>query len=758
MLSALAGSAHPLLAAGEMPGWLYNTLMGLKVLIGFSIIIFVHELGHFLAAKWVGIRVDRFSIGFGPRLFGYRRGEGFTLGRRPDYSADELAARRYGETDYCFKALPIGGYVKMLGQDDVIINEQTGAVTLSDDPRAFTNKPVGRRMIVVSAGVVFNLLFAALLLMIVFLVGKRMPAPVIGLVEPGTPAQGLLQPGDRVLEIDGRRVDSFMDIRLGVVLGSADEVRLKIERDGEVLTVDVPTAGEDEQGLPTLGVDPMLTTEVAADVPPVGNLPSLRRGDVITHVDGQPVANAYDVYVLFTRSRGRTLKLTVQRPDPDDPQRKTTVECYQRARLLVSPATLEAVQQGRFTDASHILGLRRRLVVGLVAKRQPAEKAGFQPGDVIARWGAVLNPTYEELLASIRANDGRPIPVVVERDGQVRELTVTPRRPFRLFGRSDPKVGLEFSLLGAEEDKPVVADVAPDTPFAALNIPRGALLLEVDGRPVSNWFDVVELLKAAAGRTIEVRYRAGNNEGSGQVSVPSSLVNELNLPPGALVWSVDGQGSVTVRRADGKEVELPVRGSPLALQALLRSKIGKEVTIRYSRSFRDEPVAARFRVRADNYDPWQLRISYTFDPRIFEPQTELVSAHGNPIRALKMGINATAYQVWQVYRFLTKLVSRSISTQAVAGPVGIIGIAFERAKMGTAELLFFLAFLSVNLAVLNFLPVPVLDGGLMIFLIIEKIKGTPLSMKAQIVSTMVGLAAIIIGLLFATIQDIGRFF
>ena len=150
------GAMDALLAADTMPGWLYNTLMFIKVLIGFSIIIFVHEAGHFLAAKWVGIRVDRFAVGFGTRLFGFRKGEGFTFGNRPEYSADELARKDYGETDYCFKVLPIGGYVKMLGQDDVIINDETGEVSLSDDPRAFTSRPVGHRMIVVSAGVLFN--------------------------------------------------------------------------------------------------------------------------------------------------------------------------------------------------------------------------------------------------------------------------------------------------------------------------------------------------------------------------------------------------------------------------------------------------------------------------------------------------------------------------------------------------------------------------------------------------------------------------
>jgi regulator of sigma E protease len=123
-----------------------------------------------------------------------------------------------------------------------------------------------------------------------------------------------------------------------------------------------------------------------------------------------------------------------------------------------------------------------------------------------------------------------------------------------------------------------------------------------------------------------------------------------------------------------------------------------------------------------------------------------------------MGVNVTAFQVWQVYRFLTKLANRSMSTRNVAGPIGIVVMVTQQAKAGLPDLMFFLAFLSVNLAVINFLPMPIMDGGLMVFLIIEKIKGKPLSLKTQMISTMVGLAAIILIGLFVTIQDIGRFF
>jgi regulator of sigma E protease len=99
-----------------------------------------------------------------------------------------------------------------------------------------------------------------------------------------------------------------------------------------------------------------------------------------------------------------------------------------------------------------------------------------------------------------------------------------------------------------------------------------------------------------------------------------------------------------------------------------------------------------------------------------------------------------------------------VSASHVAGPVGIVTMGVEQAKLGVSELMWFLAYLSISLAVINFMPMPILDGGLMVFLIIEKVKGKPLSFKTQMVSTLVGLAAILLIAVFVTIQDIGRLF
>ena len=147
------------------------TFLWFVLLVG--VLIFVHELGHFVWAKVFGVKVLRFSLGFRPRLIGFTR----------------------GETEYVIAAIPLGGYVRLLGElpGDV--------VTKKDEGRAFSEQPLWRRIIIVLAGPVMNLAFPLLLYFVVFLGERDMSPPVIGTVLPGAPADGHLMPGDRVLAV-----------------------------------------------------------------------------------------------------------------------------------------------------------------------------------------------------------------------------------------------------------------------------------------------------------------------------------------------------------------------------------------------------------------------------------------------------------------------------------------------------------------------------------------------------------------------------
>ncbi len=743
-MHAELSSVSGILAQGALPDWLKSGWLIVQIVVGFSIIIFVHELGHFLAAKWMGVRVDRFAIGFFYRLVGYRRGEGLTFGPRPEYTPEELAAKGYGETDYCFNALPFGGYVKMLGQDDIIVNEETAEVKTGDDPRSFPNKPVSRRMVVVSAGVVFNAVFAVLLFALVFLaLGRDMVTARVGSIDADSPAAaaGLL-PGDRIVSIDGDAVHSFQDALMNWALGG-DEQHLQVERGGQVIPLTLENRrknGEREHW----GIQPMCRAEIAEHSSSAGGPAP---GDRIVAVDGTPMQNAMQILIAFQNSHGRPVTLTVERPDPNGRGATQTLQFAQQPLLTIDPANPAATDAARVDDG-YLLGLRPRRMVEKAFDNTPGAEAGFQSGDVIVQWGTVANPLYSDILDSIKANDGRPIPVMVERAGVPQPLKVVPRRPFQLVGSSDPKVGMAFV---AEWQRPVVADVADDTPAAALQMPRGAEILAVDEQAVHNWLELAEALRVAAGRTVTIRYRSGSEDYTGHMAIPSSIVNELDLPPTARIIRIQGQESAVLD--SGPPVNLP---ATVVARKLFEEHIGQRVKVEYTTDLMSPRTqTAMFEVRKDNTDPWQMRVRYAYAMDL-APEVERVSAHGNPLTALGMGLTQTRVELWNVYRTAQRMLTRSVSVQHVAGPIGILRVAYRQAEAGLGELLFILGFISINLAVINFLPLPVVDGGMMVFLLLEKIRGKPLSIKVQVATTLAGLALIVICFLFVTFQDINK--
>ena len=743
-----------LASANSVVEWLTGSYLVLKVVIGFSLIIFVHELGHFLAAKWMGVRVDRFAVGFFYRLCGYRRGEGITFGPRPNYKPDELAAKGYGETDYCLNALPFGGYVKMMGEDDILINEETGEMKRTDDPRAFANKPVGRRMTVVSAGVVFNLLFAVLLYAVVFLfLGQQVIAPVIGRVTPDSAAAnaGFL-PGDRVLAVNGHPITSFDDIVHARLLAEAP-LHLTVQRGQRTLDKTLSSERSDRSSLDWLrDIAPVMSTRISPDLPASKDGP--HPGDEIIAVNDQPVSGGLELVRMLQQGNGAALKFTARRSDPTNPAAMQTVSFMRPAALKLAPKDPET-EGLQASDSESLLGFRRRRTVVLTEKNRPGARAGLQPGDVIAQWGSVANPLGGDIVESIQASQGRAIPVVVERDGKLLPLEVTPEPRHALFGGT-LFVGVSF---GAENAPSIVADLSPNSPAAALGMPRGAEILAVGGRPTPTWIDVFLALRAAAGSTVDVRYRAGDDEIVGHMPVPSSVVNELELPLTAQIVSINGQDSIALGKT-GK-LSLP---ATLAIQKLLEQNVDRTVEVEYLPDLLDvQTVKKPFRVRSDNTDPWQLRAQFGYDLFLeVQPLQEPITAGGNPLRALEMGLARTGYELGTVYRVFKTLVKNTLTqtgnvgVQDVSGPIGIVRAAMQRAEAGWGDLLFFLAFISVNLAVINFLPLPVVDGGLMVFLLLEKVRRRPLSLKVQIVTTLAGLGLIILCFLLVTFQDIAK--
>src|SRR5437762_1570339 len=204
-----------------MPAFLTNALTQLPnwllLIFGFGFVIFWHELGHFIAAKWAGVKVEQFAVGFGQALISWRKGLGIRWGSSAKEFEQMTQAAKEGvqkrdisqidETEYRLNWIPLGGYVKMLGQDDMNPN------SLSDSPRAYNNKPISKRMVIVSAGVVMNIILAVVFFTILFRIGFDVPPPVVGMVQPLSPAQlGGLRVGDTVISFDGRIQSDFTKI------------------------------------------------------------------------------------------------------------------------------------------------------------------------------------------------------------------------------------------------------------------------------------------------------------------------------------------------------------------------------------------------------------------------------------------------------------------------------------------------------------------------------------------------------------------
>ena len=259
----------------------------LLVLIG--IMILIHELGHYWAARFFDVRVETFSFGFGPRLFGFRR----------------------GETDFRFSAILYGGYVKMAGEQP---GDESGS-----DPRSLLAKPRWQRLIIAAAGPFMNVLLAVAVLTGLFMVRfPKLPvvhSPVVGYVAPDSAAaKAGIREGDRIVQIDDKTNPTWDDIRFKEMSNPGRPLHIAVERDGRWELLAVTPVFDEKYGVGSAGWFEAMQVQIASvDETKDAGKEGLRRGDTLVSIDGQPIRSLSKLATVINAAGGQPVEIVYQR-------------------------------------------------------------------------------------------------------------------------------------------------------------------------------------------------------------------------------------------------------------------------------------------------------------------------------------------------------------------------------------------------------------------------------------------------------------
>lgn len=660
-------------AAGGFAGALSMIENVLSVVFGLGLVVFFHELGHFAVAKWCNVHVERFSIGIGPILW----------------------SRQKGETEYALSLLPLGGYVKMLGQDDMDPNQMT-STEIAVNPRAYSSKTVLQRMAIISAGVIMNVATGFLFFALAYSGGLLEPAPVVGAVLTGYPAwDAEVRPGDRILEINGDRVRTFVDVQEAIML-SSDELSIRVQRsDGSEETLSLMPS-RSSMGR-TIGILPAATTRLNEDFENPGlitdaGMPSERAsedflpGDNIVGVrpgpkpgaetaadaETEPVVKTKllpDLRYALAKYADRELTYVVERPVTAGGADETT----KTVDIRIPSQNVRSL--GFWMAMGPIRTIRRDSI---------AAKAGLKVGDTIESVdgqvpGTDMDPLYLPVYFSDKA--GQPVKVVVSRKSSngpaTEELEIVPSdRPgwsespdYQTAALSIPSIGAGFQvqtriakvLEGSEAEK--LGELKPATKIQSIELlhpdpGKGQPdALGDDERPVE--FDLTKVDENDLGTAADINW--------------AWVFEKLQRVPNRRIV-------IHFEAADGKEGSVTLKEQELEKN-------------------------------------WYLWIR-GFHPGSWEDLRDIrkTESIGD---AMALGFSRTRRTITNIYKSLRQLLKNEVAVESLSGPVTIARVSYRLAEQGIFQLISFLGFLSINLAVLNFLPIPILDGGHMVFLLYE---------------------------------------
>jgi len=721
----------------DLPGPIGTLANFLVIVLGFGSIVFIHELGHFVAAKWAGIRVLAFSIGFGQIVGSYRKGVGFKRGSsEPEYlqllkdaksdndskreRAKSILDGQISPTEYRLSLLPLGGYVKMLGQEDL----NPGAV--SEEADSYQNCSAPKRMVVISAGVIMNLIMAAVLFIIVFMVGLRVLPPVVGYVPQGSPAQSAtavnmpdLSPGllrdDRIISVNGNNMFSYEAVLPEIAMSSKSRAaKVVVQRAGVDLPIEFEVFPEiaEQSGLLDIGIAPSVSARLKAPQDPdeiklwrrvarAYGFGSIDLGDTILSANGQSVQSPFDLLDAAKLSNGEPISITYEHDG-------STIESVLNPIPAIQADLIETGEG--FQRIRHILGLQGVMMVDPFADMDETQQ-GLQPGDIFAKIGSTEFPSIATGIEVVRANSGGSLDLVVLRKNDVDEfdhikITVEVKRDGTI-GFYPSTTTDEYSYVTNPVPLKRSNEENPDQ-FDSINLPASQLVsypgsqIQAVGNQQTNSLRDVPLALIAF---TDADYRRGAEE----FLIP--VVIQLPFPTQA-----DGSIPTTTKewklsRADIEEIRELGWTLPGAVEMV----------------------------------------------NLFE-FAQVIDKAPSPVAAISRGVSESRRVMLQTYITFLRLFEGSVQVKHLKGPVGIAHIGTQIASQGWVWVLFFMALISINLAVINFLPLPIVDGGQFLMLLYEWIRGKPVPIILQNVATMAGLLMIGTIFLYVTFNDIKAIF
>jgi regulator of sigma E protease len=698
------------LAASDDPGFIGSLLSQVmvwgRVALGIGFVIFVHELGHFVAAKTFGVKCEKFYVGFDVPI---------RIG--PIKFPRTLGKFQYGETEYGIGILPLGGYVKMLGQDDDPRKqeEEANRIRVDEggedepeklDPRSYPAKPVWQRMVIISSGVVMNVITGVLFAAIAFGYGVAYNPAIIGGVSPGGPAwQAGIQPGGEVVSVGRLTQDQmhFRDMRSAILTEGLDDpdrpIDISIRYDDGIREYKLSTASHPEhEDVRMIGITSPTSMTLADDeYAAPGSIadsvlgPADAGGSVVSY-DGTPIDESSIVpgtplFDYLYSNPTKTVGIGIRRLDGSTHEIK----------LPPQPAKS--------------IGLRYAIgpVYSLVAAG-PAAKGGVQVGDVITAIDGdntidafglplALAGAKSDVNLTLRRGEGA--------DAKTIDVVVSPATsPQTLAPTSGMSGQVALNVLGLS--------YRPNPEIASVIV---APVPSAEGEPLLPGYELTEIKLAWD-----------------EDDIPDSLRDERYQ------WHLE-------HLIDGWEFgnATPLNSFRKAIQFLPE---GAELRVWAKRPSDGRVVEGTVVVGKDDRVNFERGIGFT--------ASESIQTASNLGEAMSLGVREGKRRFFEVIRFLGMLTRGKVKLEHVGGPLEIVNMAKKETERGISRQLMFLTMLSMNLAILNFLPIPALDGGHMVFLLYELVRGKRADEQIEFRLTLAGVIALLTLMVVVFANDIMR--